>query len=73
MKDIDALVSDIEKKAYNTLEQEIPSATIGEMVMEALKEVDDVAYVRFASVHREFKDINTLLFEIENLVQNKKD
>ncbi len=70
---IEKIVNDIERQVHNSLAQEITSKRIGEMVMEALKEVDDVAYVRFASVHREFKDINTLLFEIENLVQNKKD
>lgn len=70
---IEKIVNDIERQVHNSLAQEITSKRIGEMVMEALKEVDDVAYVRFASVHREFKDINTLLTEIENLVQNKKD
>ncbi|MCI5790303.1 MAG: transcriptional regulator NrdR [Clostridiales bacterium] len=70
---IEKIVNDIERQVHNSLAQEITSKRIGEMVMEALKEVDDVAYVRFASVHSEFKDINTLLFEIENLVQNKKD
>ena len=70
---IEKIVNDIERQVHNSLAQEITSKRIGEMVMEALKEVDDVSYVRFASVHREFKDINTLLFEIENLVQNKKD
>lgn len=70
---IEKIVNDIERQVHNSLAQEITSKRIGEMVMEALKEVDDVAYVRFASVHREFKDINTLLSEIENLVQNKKE
>ena len=57
--DIDALVSDIEKKVYNSLEQEIPSARIGEYVMEGLKELDQVAYIRFASVYRQFRDVTT--------------
>ena len=70
---IDKLVSDIEKTIHNSLAQEITSKKIGEMVMERLKAVDEVAYVRFASVHREFKDINTLLNEIESLVNNRKD
>ncbi len=69
---IEKIVSDIEKVIHNSFAQEITSKRIGEMVMEALREVDEVAYVRFASVHREFKDINTLLSEIETLVQNKK-
>lgn len=70
---IEKLVADVEKQVNNSLAQEITSKRIGEMVMEHLKELDEVAYVRFASVHREFKDINTLLKEIESLVQNKKD
>lgn len=72
MVKIEKIVSDIEKAIHNSFAQEITSKRIGEMVMEALREVDEVAYVRFASVHREFKDINTLLSEIETLVQNKK-
>ncbi len=72
MVKIEKIVSDIEKVIHNSFAQEITSKRIGEMVMEALKDVDEVAYVRFASVHREFKDINTLLSEIETLVQNKK-
>ena len=55
----------------NSLEQEVSSTHIGELVMEGLKEVDEVAYVRYASVHRQFKDINTLLNEIEGLVKLK--
>lgn len=70
---IEKIVSDIERQVHNSLAQEITSKRIGEMVMAALKDIDDVAYVRFASVHREFKDINTLLSEIESLVQNKKE
>lgn len=69
---IEGLVSDIEKKINNLLLQEITSKRIGEMVMEGLKELDDVAYVRFASVHREFKDINTFLSEIQSLVKGKE-
>lgn len=69
---IEKLVGSIERQIYNSLVQEISSKKIGDMVMCGLKELDDVAYVRFASVHREFKDINTLLIEIEHLVQDKK-
>ncbi|NCA92060.1 transcriptional repressor NrdR [bacterium] len=69
---IDNLVSNLERQIHNTLAQEITSKKIGDMVMCALKELDEVAYVRFASVHREFKDINTLLTEIESLVKDKK-
>lgn len=70
--EIEKLVCSIEKQINNSLLQEISSNKIGEMVMQGLKDLDDVAYVRFASVHREFKDINTLLQEIEHLVQDKK-
>lgn len=69
MKDIDNLVSAIEKKVYNNLEQEVPSDVLGEMVMEGLKDLDQVAYVRFASVYRQFKDINTFMDELNKLLQ----
>ena len=70
--EIEKLVCSIEKQINNSLVQEISSNKIGEMVLHGLKDLDDVAYVRFASVHREFKDINTLLQEIEHLVQDKR-
>ena len=73
MYEIEKLVSEIEKSVHNNLEQEISSKQIGEMVMAGLKGIDEVAYVRFASVHRQFKDINTLLSEIESLVKVKTD
>ena len=69
MAKIDKMVSDIEKQVNNTLAQEISSKKIGELVMEGLKELDEVAYVRFASVHRQFKDINTLMEEIMKLTK----
>jgi transcriptional repressor NrdR len=68
MKDIDTLVSAIEKKVYNSLEQEVPSDMLGELVMDGLKELDQVAYVRFASVYRQFKDINTFRDELNKLL-----
>ena len=71
MYQIEKLVGDIEKQIYNSLDQEITSTKIGDMVMEGLKNIDDVAYVRFASVHKHFKDINTLLNEIEELLGEK--
>lgn len=71
MAKIDKLVADIEKQINNTLAQEITSRKIGDLVMQGLKDIDEVAYVRFASVHRQFKDINTLLEEIEKLVGAK--
>ncbi|MBQ8177830.1 MAG: transcriptional repressor NrdR [Clostridia bacterium] len=73
MAKIDKLVNDIEKQVNNTLAQEISSKKVGDMVMNGLKTLDDVAYVRYASVHRQFKDINTLLEEIEKLVADKTD
>ena len=60
--------ADIEKKISNKMLTEIESETIGEMVMEKLKEIDEISYVRFASVYRQFKDINTFLEEITRLM-----
>ena len=57
--DIDKLVSDIEKKVYNSMEEEISSKIIGEYVMEGLKELDEVSYIRFASIYKKFKVITT--------------
>ncbi len=68
MKEIEALVTSIEKQVYNSLEQEVSSDRLGEMVMEGLKELDQVAYVRFASVYRQFKDINTFRDELNKLL-----
>lgn len=61
------LVDEIEAELQNTLRQEVSSTEIGEMVMDRLKELDEVAYVRFASVYREFKDIDTFLAELNGL------
>ena len=69
---IEMMVSDIEKELTNRFEREIPAGIIGELVMEKLKTVDEVAYVRFASVYRQFKDIQTFLDEIQQL-QNKEN
>ena len=68
---IEKLVEDIQKRIYNSLAQEITSKEIGEMVMSALKEIDEVAYVRFASVYRSFTDISSFLAELENMVKHK--
>ncbi|GAQ25490.1 transcriptional repressor NrdR [Tepidanaerobacter syntrophicus] len=68
---IQNIASDIEKELNNAMIQEIESREIGEMVMERLKELDAVAYVRFASVYRQFKDIDSYIDEIEKL-KNKK-
>jgi len=65
---IEEIASDIERNISNSMISEISSEEIGEMVMDRLKNVDEVAYVRFASVYRQFKDINTFLEEIKNLM-----
>lgn len=70
MYKIDKLVEDIQKQVYNSLEQEVTSKQIGEMVMSGLKQIDEVAYVRFASVYRSFKDISTFMKELEKLKKN---
>ncbi len=69
---IDDIVSNITKQIYNSMEQEISSKKIGEMVMEELKKVDEVAYVRYASVYRSFKDIPSFMEELKKLMENKK-
>jgi len=67
---LESLVADIEKTLKNeSLKREVATAEIGELVMSRLKEIDEVAYVRFASVYREFKDIGTFLNEIERLLR----
>ena len=71
IKDLEALIQDVERQVYNSLEQEITSDEIGEMVMGRLKKLDEVAYVRFASVYRQFKDINTFMDELSKLLSEK--
>ncbi|AAK79664.1 transcriptional repressor NrdR [Clostridium acetobutylicum] len=68
---IEDIASDVEKSISNQMVTEVKSDAIGEMVMEKLKEIDEIAYVRFASVYRQFKDINTFMEEILNLVNKK--
>lgn len=65
------IVDEIEAEIVNRMETEVPTTVIGEMVMDKLKKVDDVAYVRFASVYREFKDLRMFLEELENLLTSK--
>jgi transcriptional repressor NrdR len=69
---IESIAHNIEKQLSNQMVTEVKSDYIGEMIMERLKDVDDVAYVRFASVYRQFKDINTFMEEIKNLMINKE-
>ena len=72
MQKIDKLVDDITKQIYNSLDQEISSKEIGEMVMDGLKKIDEVAYVRFASVYRSFKDISTFMEELESMMKKEE-
>ena len=62
------LVDDVEIEIFNREEKEIPSALIGEILMDKLKDLDPVAYVRFASVYREFKDVNTFMNELKKML-----
>ena len=73
MGDVDALVRDVEQQIYNSLEREVSSSRIGEMVMERLRNLDEVAYVRFASVYRSFCDINTFMEELKSLLSTPKE
>lgn len=68
---LENMVNEIEQVLQNEMEREISSAEIGELVMERLKKVDEVAYVRFASVYRQFKDINTFMRELSKLLEDK--
>ena len=72
MEKIDKAVDDITKKVYNTMDQEISSKEIGEMVMDELKSLDEVAYVRYASVYRSFTDIDSFMKELQKMMENKK-
>ncbi|MCI1999079.1 MAG: transcriptional regulator NrdR [Clostridia bacterium] len=71
-KQIQEIADDVENAVMSSMEKEISSQEIGTMVMERLKQVDEVAYVRFASVYRQFKDINTFLEELTKLLNEKK-
>lgn len=71
VRKLETTVEDIERQVYNSLEREITSQAIGEMVMEKLRELDEIAYVRFASVYRQFKDINTFMDELNMLLKEK--
>lgn len=68
---LERLADEIEQSLQNEMEREIPSTEIGELVMEKLKDVDEVSYVRFASVYRQFKDINTFMEELNKLLKEK--
>lgn len=68
---LEEISNEIEQTLQNAMDREIPSAKIGELVMDRLKSVDEVAYVRFASVYRQFKDISTFMAELNKLLQEK--
>ena len=68
---MEGLVAEIEQALQNQMDREVSSAEIGELVMERLKRLDEVSYVRFASVYRQFKDINTFMAELNKLLEDK--
>jgi transcriptional repressor NrdR len=72
MNEIEKIVDEIERGLSNMMEKEIESRVIGEVIMDQLKGIDEVAYVRFASVYRQFKDINTFISELEKLLNDSK-
>jgi len=69
LADLQAVAEEIEQELQNSLEREIKSTEVGEMVMSGLKSLDEVAYVRFASVYRQFRDINTFMDELNKLLK----
>jgi len=71
MSELEEIANDIEQELQNSLEREVTTREIGELVMERLKDVDEVAYVRFASVYRQFRDINTFMEELNKLLGDK--
>ena len=68
---LEEIAREIEQSLQNDMEREVSSAVVGEQVMHRLKEVDEVAYVRFASVYRQFRDIGTFMEELEKLIEGK--
>ena len=72
MQEIDQIVSRVEQKCYATMDGEIPTDQIGDIVMMELKELNDVAYVRFAAVYRKFTDLETFMDELQKLVNEHK-
>ena len=70
--DLESIVNDIEQTLQNSMEREVPTEMIGGLAMEQLKKLDEVSYVRFASVYREFRDLNSFMEELAKLLQEKK-
>ena len=71
IKQMENIVTDIEKEIVNMMQREISSEVIGNLVMDKLKDIDEVSYVRFASVYRQFKDVNSFLDELKNIIEEK--
>ncbi len=71
MDDIDSIIDKVESALQATMEREIPSSKVGEYTMQYLKDMDEVAYVRFASVYRQFKDIHSFMEELQRLLHEK--
>ncbi len=71
LEQVERMVDEIESQLQNSLEREVSSTKIGEYAMEKLKNVDEVAYVRFASVYRQFRDINTFMDELNKLLKDR--
>jgi transcriptional repressor NrdR len=71
IEQMNKIVDEIENEIYNSMREEVSSREIGEMVMEKLKKIDEISYVRFASVYRQFKDINTFIEELQKLLTEK--
>jgi len=73
LADLQKVANEIEQELQNSLEREVKSTEVGEMVMCGLKSLDEVAYVRFASVYRQFRDINTFMEELNKLLKEESD
>ena len=71
MDQIDSVIDKVEARLQATMEREVPSSKVGEYTMEYLRDLDEVAYVRFASVYRKFKDIHSFMEELQRLLQEK--
>ncbi len=71
LETLENAIDEIESQLQNSLEKEVPSVTIGEMALEKLKTIDEIAYVRFASVYRDFKDIESFMTELKQLINEK--
>ena len=72
LQSLEKIAEEIEQELQSSLEREVTTTEIGEMVMDCLKDIDEVAYVRFASVYRQFKDVKTFFDELTKLIDDKK-